>query len=117
MSAENRREQHVNSINAYDEGKEEWFSKREKLILAALSGLKRGASDRELMIRLGFTDMNSVRPRITEMVKEGLLEEVSNQEDPITKKVVRVVALARDPRLPQREFDFTLELQNTVTFV
>lgn len=36
-------------------------------------------------------DMNTVRPRITELVDDGLLEEVGRVTDPITQKHVRVI--------------------------
>lgn len=38
-------------------------------------------SDREVMIILGFNDMNSVRPRITELIQEGVLEECGTVKD------------------------------------
>lgn len=108
MSSKNRREMHVNSLIAYFAGQETYFSDRELKVLGAVSRLKR-ASDREVMLSLGFSDMNSVRPRITELVKEGLLVEVGDQEDPVTHKTVRVLSLPKDPRKPQREFEFTLQ--------
>ena len=48
-------------------------------------------TDRDCMTALGFTDMNSVRPRITELVQSGLLREVGEIEDRITGKRVRLV--------------------------
>jgi predicted HTH transcriptional regulator len=48
-------------------------------------------TDRDCMTALGFTDMNAVRPRITELVKSGLLREVGAIEDRITGKRVRLV--------------------------
>ena len=99
---------HVNSLVSYWEGEETYFSKREMNVLRAVHSLGR-ASDREVMLALCFSDMNSVRPRITELLKEGLIEEVGDQEDPITKKRVRVLSIARDPRKAQRQFDFAIE--------
>jgi hypothetical protein len=85
---------HVNSLAAYWEGKEELFSKRELAVLGAVRRAFRArATDRQVMTSLGFADMNSVRPRITELVKDGLLAEVDSEIDPITGKTVRVVAL------------------------
>lgn len=57
-------------------------------------------TDREIMRRMGFTDPNAVRPRITELVDAKLLEEVGETTCPITRKTVRVVDV---PRKPQRE--------------
>lgn len=107
MSSKVRRDMHINSLLAYYEGEADKFSGREFKVLAAIETLRR-ASDREVMHALGFTDMNSVRPRITELIAEGLIEEVGSQEDPETKKAVRVVALAKDPRKAQRQFSFAI---------
>jgi hypothetical protein len=99
---------HVNSIVAYWEGRQEAFSKRELAVLGVFARLQ-VASDREIMLALGFVDMNSVRPRISELLKEGLLVEVGQQPDPITGKIVRLVAVAMDPRKAQRQFEFVEE--------
>lgn len=40
--------------------------------------------------KLGFTDMNSVRPRITELVKMGLLEECGRKLNQRTDRRVTV---------------------------
>lgn len=85
---------HENSLIAYWEGKEELFSKRELAILSAIrKAYHARATDRQVMTVLGFTDPNAVRPRITELVKDGLLSEVGSEVDPITQKTVRVVAI------------------------
>lgn len=52
------------------------------------------ATDREVKDGLGFADMNSVRPRITEAVEAGLILEVSERRCPVTGKTVRVVDLS-----------------------
>ena len=51
------------------------------------------ATDRQVMEALGFTDMNSVRPRINDMMKMGLLIEVGSRNDTLTGKRVRIVGL------------------------
>ncbi len=53
----------------------------------------RGVSDRQVMEALHFSDMNSVRPRITELIKSGQLEECGSVIDPSTGKRVRLVRL------------------------
>jgi hypothetical protein len=83
---------HVNSLAAYQAGDERMFSVRELSVLGAVGRL-RVASDREVMVALGFSDMNAVRPRITELVDDGVLEEVCSKEDPVTRKTVRVVGI------------------------
>lgn len=51
-------------------------------------------TDRDVMRRLGYHDPNTCRPRITELVKAGLLKEVGEEKDPLTGKTVRVCAIA-----------------------
>lgn len=55
-------------------------------------------TDREVMLGLGFTDMNSVRPRITELVEAGMLVEVGEKACPMTGKTVRIVDLSLDQK-------------------
>lgn len=107
MSATVRRNMHVNSLNAYFEGQTEHFSKREQQVLDQVRAL-RSATDRDVMVSLNFTDPNTVRPRISELIKEGLLVEVGFSEDVITGKTVRLVSLAQDPRKAQRQFSFAI---------
>ena len=49
-------------------------------------------ADREVMRMLDFTDMNKVRPRITELVDAGVLREVGTVKDETTGRHVRLVA-------------------------
>lgn len=49
------------------------------------------ATDREIMRGLLFSDMNCIRPRVTELVQAGLLKEVARRHDADTGKTVRVV--------------------------
>lgn len=46
-------------------------------------------TDREVRDRCGFQDMNSVRPRITELVEEGFLVEGPSVKDEVTGRTVR----------------------------
>lgn len=55
-------------------------------------------TDREVMRGLGFSDMNAVRPRITELVNAGALVEVGERTCHVTRKTVRVVDLSLDER-------------------
>ena len=96
---------HAHSLEAYYAGTDQ-FSARQRQILAILR--KQPMSDREIMLALRFTDPNSVRPRLTELLKAGIIEECGEQADPITRKTVRVVRLRPDPRRPQREFQFQI---------
>lgn len=95
MSATQRRSLHVNSLRAYEQGRVDLFSKRELAILGAFRAAGPGAkaTDRQVMIALGFSDMNSVRPRITELINDGVLVEVGETTDGVTRKRVRLVSL------------------------
>lgn len=92
MSAKRRQSMHVNSLAAFYEGKSEFFSQREQQILRAYTQLGR-ASDRDVCNLLGFRDLNAVRPRITELIEDGVLEESGGQQCPVTGKLVRVVRI------------------------
>lgn len=51
-------------------------------------------TDREVAILLGRSDMNAVRPRITELIRASLLVESGVKRCPVTKKAVRLVRKA-----------------------
>jgi predicted HTH transcriptional regulator len=81
---------HPNSIAAHVAEKSTGaLSKRASLILTAArqSG---PFTDRQMQHRLRLPDPNSVRPRITELVMSGLLEECGSTRDALTGKTVRV---------------------------
>jgi hypothetical protein len=81
---------HANSLSAYD-ASAAVLSRRSREIHALL--LVRGPmTDREVMLALGFTDMNAVRPRITELTKDHWAHECGETEDPVTGKTVRKTA-------------------------
>jgi hypothetical protein len=91
---------HTNSINAWREC-QELFSNRELMILNFLEVHKTEEfTDREIMCRLGFSDPNAVRPRITGLISGtpkhdgGFVEEAGNIVCPITNKTVRIVKVA-----------------------
>ena len=48
----------------------------------------REMSARQIAWRLGYEDMNAVRPRITEMVEEGILEAADTIRDTVTGRRV-----------------------------
>jgi hypothetical protein len=88
-----------NSINAYYEEREN-LSRRCKQVLQAVENLGK-ATDRTIKSYLGFEDMNAVRPRVTELIKAGQLEEAGQTKDTITNKKVRLVKLRQ--ATPQME--------------
>lgn len=57
-------------------------------ILMTLKGNQMTA--REIATKLGFTDMNYVRPRISELQKYGVIQACGATVDPITHKTVAI---------------------------
>jgi hypothetical protein len=85
---------HENSTTCFKETISE-RSKRRGEILDAFKKADRPLSDREILQMIGRSDMNSVRPRITELVHEEMLIETGKIRDILTKKTVRVCELHR----------------------
>ena len=85
---------HENSRKAYHEER----PKLSKRCADILHGMRHGAmlTDRDIMGHMGFTDMNAVRPRITELIDAGYLMEVGKVKCPVTGKTVRVVGVNAD---------------------
>ena len=81
---------HINSITAYREERER-LSGRQALIYEILSETNTAMTDREVMLKLGYSDPNAVRPRITELIKRGLIEEFDTKICVSTRKTVRRV--------------------------
>lgn len=103
---------HTNSIEAYREGNVSGeLGKRAALILGKIRELG-VVTDREVRDVLGFADMNAVRPRITELIRSGHLEEVESITDPVTGRKVRRVRVKVE--LPERQLEqpalFEMEL-------
>ena len=94
---------HPNSVQAYWEGSIELFGKRHKQVIQTLRACRVPMTDREVMTACGFADPNQVRPRLTELVEAGIVEEVGTTICPITHKTVRLAKLAK--REVQAEFD------------
>lgn len=84
---------HANSLEAYHDGELGAFTKRQREILKAFA--QRGTlTDRECLAALGYSDMNAVRPRITELIDSGVLREVGETKCPVTEKRVRLCEIA-----------------------
>lgn len=81
---------HANSLDAYD-SEAAHFSRREAEIHAALTRTTEPATDRDICRRLGYSDMNAVRPRLTELIAGGWVEECGSVRCPVTGKTVRLV--------------------------
>jgi hypothetical protein len=88
---------HEHSLATYRE-EEAKLSARAQAVLAWIT--QHGPhTDREVMRGMGFTEPNSVRPRITELIDAGKLMEVCSRRDTATGKTVRVVDI-RGQRSP-----------------
>jgi hypothetical protein len=80
---------HENSLFTWAE-EQDRLGERARTILENLRTFGRG-TDREICQRMGFTECNSTRPRITELRNAGLVREVGSTKDSLTGKTVRVV--------------------------
>ena len=65
-------------------------SQRKTAILAALGDDKLTA--REIAQRMNYSDMNMVRPRLTELLDEGIIETLGSVKDDVTGRSVAVFA-------------------------
>ena len=85
-----RRSMHRNSLEAYRDEAPRLGARAAKIhALVLASG--RTWTDRQIMSALGFSDMNSCRPRVTELIKAGMLSECGDVIDETTGKRVRIV--------------------------
>lgn len=65
---------------------------RQQIILSAWDG---EMTAREIGYKLGYADLNGVKPRITELARAGKLIEAGKKHDPITDRSVTAWTLAR----------------------
>ena len=84
---------HSNSLAAYAENKTRVFAERQEQVIAHVSQFG-PVTDREIVEGLRFGDMNAVRPRVTELVADGVLIEYDHVIDPATNRTVRRTAIA-----------------------
>lgn len=82
---------HRNSATAYDGAD---LGDRERMVLDTIAASPLPLSDRQIMERLGFTDMNSVRPAITHLHDRERLVEAGDIEDHLTGRRVRTSRIA-----------------------
>lgn len=69
------------------------FSKRCSEIVKAFARIGEPATDRQIMAIMGMTETNMVRPRITELIDQGVLVKIDNINCPVTGKTVRACQL------------------------
>jgi len=84
---------HRNSIQSFGEIREKLAGKHQ-VIWDAFHKHSDKLTDRMVKDMLGFEDMNSVRPRITELIKNGYLLESDRAKCPVTGKKVRVCEIS-----------------------
>lgn len=85
---------HANSVQAFHE-EEAKLSRRATAVLGWIR-IYGPHTDRQIAQGMGFgADMNAVRPRVTELIQAGLLEELRDVRCPVTGKTVRIVGLPR----------------------
>jgi hypothetical protein len=80
---------HDNSLDAFREEKPKLSARAERIY--GWVGGHGPATDREVLRGLNYSDMGAVRPRLTEMIHDGLLEECGKKRCPVTHKTVRLV--------------------------
>ena len=80
---------HENSIEAYEELRNSLNHRQDRIL--ALIERKPHSTDREILIAYGGTEMNQVRPRISELIDKELVQESGNRKCPQTKRTVRTL--------------------------
>ena len=82
---------HVNSLVAYRQELDN-FNEREKKIYGEIA-FNGPMTDRECKDALfgAMADMNTARPRISDLIKKGWIVEVGKRKDRVTGKTVRIV--------------------------
>lgn len=81
---------HKNSVEAYFETSSV-RAKRAKKVLGVYGSER--LTDRQVMQRLGYVEINAVQPRITELIEAGALKEYGKAKDPTTHRTVRIVGI------------------------
>lgn len=84
---------HPHTRKSWNEAKAR-LKKRKTMIIDSIIIHGRG-TDRDIMKRLGFVEPNTVRPSITGLIEDMLLEESGSIKCPLTGKKVRVVSLPK----------------------
>jgi len=102
---------HTNSIIAYYDGRHK-FSKRECEILGWMLMNKAPTTDRNIKSALRYADMNSVRPRITELIKKCCVEECGRVVCGVTGKNVRLVRVRAQKPQADMFRSFEMECRN-----
>ncbi len=62
------------------------------MVLSVYADHKEPLTDRRVMELLGFTDKNSVSPRVSKLIEDGFLYEEGSTKCPVTGRRVRLVS-------------------------
>lgn len=94
---------HSNSLAAYREGCKGSYKTRSQAVFEAFFFGDNEYTDRQVLKRLKpySDDLNYVRPRITEMIKDGVLEECREEIEGAFR--VRVCKIRADGKKPQQK--------------
>ena len=93
MGAHEQHEMHENSLGTYrQEGLK--LSDRARQIYQFMIGQHEALTDRQVQAAMGFAERGHVQPRISDLVKVGLLVEVDKVNCSVTGKPVRRVLCA-----------------------
>ncbi len=84
---------HKNSLKTYGEERYNLNARSSKIYEFLRSTPHNSNTDRQIMERLGFNEPNQVRPRITELIKKGLVFECGSTKCPVTNKTVRLIKI------------------------
>ncbi len=82
---------HAHSLRAYASSD---FSDRERAIIHCLGESAVPLTAREIAGRLGYADLNAVRPRLTELLEDHIVAEATRVRCPVTGKTVSTFAIA-----------------------
>jgi len=84
---------HKNSLKTYDEERYRLNDRASKIFELLRANPGSSYTDRQIMTRLGFSEPNQVRPRITELIERELVTECGSVKCDVTGKTVRLVKL------------------------
>jgi hypothetical protein len=90
-----KRHIHENSLAAFEAISDE-RCERAEVIYQLLTRALQPVTDRDVARQLGFTDMNMVRPRITELINNRWVIEAGSRKCAVTGKTVRTVKALND---------------------
>ncbi len=84
---------HINSLSAFREDGRAINRREHDIILFHLAHPGK-YTDRELSEKMGFHHKSAVQPRVSDLIKDGILAECGKSIDPVTGKHVRAVTLS-----------------------